>query len=242
MAENPSYYSIIPAMVRYDNTLKANEKLLYGEITSLANATGACWATNAYFAKLYGVSTRTITEWINDLVNKGYLFRKDLKSKKTNDEKRVLYIAPLKKTSRGVEKNFYTPLEENFYENNTRTNNKTNRSSSKQHQNSENAFEKYAGLGLNLSATQQAIFNGYFEDLGNDILCHAISYMDDHATHKNFSYLQQILRSYDQADVKSLEDVKKLEERRKTKNKQKKKQYNDFAGAHDDSLYKDVPF
>ena len=242
MAENPSYYSIIPAIVRYDNTLKANEKLLYGEITSLANATGACWATNAYFAKLYGVSNIAVSNWIKSLTDHGYLSRKDIKSSDGKEQKRVLYITPLNKTLRGVKQNFNTPLKQNFKENNTRTNNKTNSSSSKQPQNSENAFEKYAGIGLNLSATQQAIFNGYFEDLGNDILCHAISYMDDHATHKNFSYLQQILRSYDQADVKSLEDVKKLEERRKTKNKQKKKQYNDFAGAHDDSLYKDVPF
>lgn len=32
-----SYYAIIPATVRYLKVLKANEKLLYGEITSLSN-------------------------------------------------------------------------------------------------------------------------------------------------------------------------------------------------------------
>lgn len=35
--EQPNYYAIILASVRYDNTLKFAEKLLYGEITALAN-------------------------------------------------------------------------------------------------------------------------------------------------------------------------------------------------------------
>lgn len=35
--ETPNYYAVIPAEIRYDKKLKANEKLLYGEITALAN-------------------------------------------------------------------------------------------------------------------------------------------------------------------------------------------------------------
>ena len=73
MAENPSYYAIIPANIRYDNTLKANEKLLYGEITCLTQSTGKCFASNAYFAELYGVSKTSISVWINNLIKKGYL-------------------------------------------------------------------------------------------------------------------------------------------------------------------------
>ena len=70
---NKSYYAIIPANVRYDEDLKPNAKLLYGELTALSNEKGYCWANNSYFAKLYNVTTKTISVWISQLNNKGYI-------------------------------------------------------------------------------------------------------------------------------------------------------------------------
>ena len=43
-ADNPGYYAVIPANVRYDKRLKPNAKLLFGEITCLTNKKGFCWA------------------------------------------------------------------------------------------------------------------------------------------------------------------------------------------------------
>jgi len=71
--QNPTYYAIITADVRYDNDLPPNAKLLYGEITALANATGICTASNAYFAKLYDVKVRAVSEWVSMLAGKGYI-------------------------------------------------------------------------------------------------------------------------------------------------------------------------
>lgn len=68
-----SYYAIIPANVRYDKGLRANSKLLYGEITALCNEKGFCWASNSYFAKLYEVNKDTISKWISELADKGYI-------------------------------------------------------------------------------------------------------------------------------------------------------------------------
>ena len=64
--DQPSFYAVIPANVRYAK-IKANAKLLYGEITALANKTGECYASNSYFAELYGVSEKQITVWVKEL-------------------------------------------------------------------------------------------------------------------------------------------------------------------------------
>ena len=84
---SPAFYAVIPANVRYDNSLKPNAKLLYGEITALCNDTGYCWAGNEYFAKLYNVGTKTITVWISELVNKGYIHRKLIYDENTKEIK-----------------------------------------------------------------------------------------------------------------------------------------------------------
>tara|TARA_R100000995_G_C3463772_1_gene114553 strand:+ start:304 stop:900 length:597 start_codon:yes stop_codon:yes gene_type:complete len=72
MKENPTYYAIIPSDVRYSN-LKPNAKLLYGEITALSNKLGYCFASNSYFAELYGVSKNTVSRWISDLTKLGFI-------------------------------------------------------------------------------------------------------------------------------------------------------------------------
>ena len=70
---NKGYYAVIPANVRYDKNIPANAKLLYGEITALANDKGYCWASNSYFAELYEVSKETISRWISKLEKSGYV-------------------------------------------------------------------------------------------------------------------------------------------------------------------------
>ena len=73
MKDKPSYYAIIPAEVRYNNQLSANEKLMYGEITALTQSTGECWATNAYFGEIYNKDVRTIRRWVSHLSSLGYI-------------------------------------------------------------------------------------------------------------------------------------------------------------------------
>ena len=73
MKEQPTYYAVIPADVRYDKNLTSSEKLFYGEITCLTHSTGYCWASNSYFADLYGVKPNAVTNWVTNLKKHGYI-------------------------------------------------------------------------------------------------------------------------------------------------------------------------
>lgn len=73
--EKANYYVIIPASVRYDNRLTANEKLLYGEITSLCDDKGECIATNKHLSELLRISKLTVSRGIANLEKLGYIER-----------------------------------------------------------------------------------------------------------------------------------------------------------------------
>jgi len=75
MKEEPSYYAIIPAEVRYSKTLTPNAKLLYAEITALCNMNGKCTASTEYFCRLYEVSRASIQNWLKMLDDNGYIIR-----------------------------------------------------------------------------------------------------------------------------------------------------------------------
>ena len=119
MKEQPNYYAIISAEVRYDKNLTANAKLLYAEITALLNINGECFATNKYFSNLYGKSTVTISKWVSELVANGYISTHYIYKGNTKEiEKR--YIRKLKG---GIKENFKGGIKENFKDNNTSINN-----------------------------------------------------------------------------------------------------------------------
>ena len=107
--QQKAYYAIIPAEVRYDEELPPNAKLLYGEITSLCNEKGYCWATNQYFADLYHCSVSAVKKWISALVKKGYISLELVYKEGTRQVlQRKLYINP--------SVNFYTTPYKNVYD------------------------------------------------------------------------------------------------------------------------------
>ena len=68
------YLAMLPANVRYDDRLSQTAKLLYAELSSLLGADGYCWATNQYFAELYGISTRSVSRHLKLLEDCGYIY------------------------------------------------------------------------------------------------------------------------------------------------------------------------
>ncbi len=87
-----SYYAIIPAYIRYNKELKFAERLMYGEITALSNKEGYCFASNRYFAELYGVSQSTISRWISHLAELGSLHVEIIRNDKKEIVERRIYV------------------------------------------------------------------------------------------------------------------------------------------------------
>jgi len=110
---NRAYYAVIVADVRYDNSLKPNAKLLYGELTALCNQYGYCWATNEYFAKLYGISVVTVSRLISQLEKRGYI-RCEMAATETGSERRIYAgIYQVSPVEGGLIKNDKTPVIKN---------------------------------------------------------------------------------------------------------------------------------
>lgn len=87
-----NYYAIIPAYIRYNKELKFAERLMYGEITALSNKEGYCFASNRYFANLYGVSISTISRWISHLAELGSLHIEIIRNDKKEIVERRIYV------------------------------------------------------------------------------------------------------------------------------------------------------
>lgn len=128
--QQPNFYSIIPADLRYDNRLKATEKLFFSEISALTNALGYCYAGNKYFSKLYNCDVRTITRWIKSLERLGYIKVELIRDEKQVIKERRIYTRESIKG--GMDKIVYTPMDRNVRENNIYINNITHSTENEQ--------------------------------------------------------------------------------------------------------------
>lgn len=230
--EQPSYYTIIPAFVRYDDDLLRKPKsiLLYGEIVALSNQKGYCWANNSYFSKRLKVSGRMIQDYLDILVKKGYVARA-LKYKPGTKQvdKRILSIA-----SRPGEIHFTTPSETDFVSpgeadfadnitsiNTTRVNKNDDDTAASQAE--ENPFDVAAHAGINVnSGFHLPVFSDYINRLGKPLVNWALHQTDDNADHPNWSYLITVLKDLESHSVKTVEQAEQLSTQHKQQNKQRR--------------------
>ena len=93
MSGMPEYYTVLLPEIRYDSNLTANEKIMLTELIVLTSKYGYCFASNAYFAKLYSTTPRTVRRWIRGLKEKGYITVDEGNiSDSISDDKRVIRI------------------------------------------------------------------------------------------------------------------------------------------------------
>lgn len=100
--EQPSYYAILTADVRYDKNISAMSKLLFAEITALSNKEGYCWASNTYFGELYGVDKDTVSRWMSELVKAKYV---TIEVDRKAGNLRKVYIEAIRKSKYPIRKN-----------------------------------------------------------------------------------------------------------------------------------------
>ena len=124
-------YSVIPATILYNKELKANEKLLYAMITSLACKEGYCFASNKYLAEKLNVNPKTVSSWISDLRDKDFIIVELIRNGNNQIIQRKIYIKdspyPLNNGYQYQSKNgqaIYQKVEDNVIRNNIKNNNK----------------------------------------------------------------------------------------------------------------------
>ena len=103
-AEKPGYWAVLTPEVRYDGKISSSAKLLYAEISALTTANGYCYATNAYFQRLYGITERTVIRLIRELESRGVIRVEDAVGGRT---RRRIYagINPLQTPDKNVTPN-----------------------------------------------------------------------------------------------------------------------------------------
>ena len=133
--EQPSYYAILTAHVRYSTKISSLAKLLYAEITALSSMDGYCYASNLYFATNYSCSIDTVSRCIKELENAGFVrvdIRPDLGNRRhiwaidTKTEQSEKVQRPIRKNADTYPQKCGHPIRKNA-DNNNKENNKDNR-------------------------------------------------------------------------------------------------------------------
>lgn len=237
MEQHPSYYTNIPAFVRYDEELLRKPKsiLLYGEIVALSNQKGYCWASNSYFAERLRVSGRMIQDYLDILVTKGYVARKLIyKPHSKQVDKRILSIASRPGETdfmRGDEMDFTRPGEADFAENitsiNTTSKNKVLSDAQHSTQDVFTLWQDNWGWPNGI-ATQD--LTEWINEFGADLVHHAITFaLRRNITSKGADrYLAKTFERYDQQSIRTVEQAKQSEQQHQ---QQMSREYQQKSGS-----------
>ncbi|MCE5004518.1 helix-turn-helix domain-containing protein [Staphylococcus chromogenes] len=210
MNEQPNYYSIIPANVRYDKELKPMEIIMYGEITALANKYGYAYASNSYFAELYKVHKKTVSNWINHLKEKGYIRTVVTRNEDMSVKDRKIYIIPPyeQKDGEGYPQKDSYPIHKKTEENNTRFNNTSiNRDRDETSKLFQLISKELEIIQNPLKAQQLEQWIESFNTNKSEIVQVAIDYCKQN--NKGINYLIKVLENWNKEGVSSKEEAEK---------------------------------
>ncbi|WP_438768758.1 helix-turn-helix domain-containing protein [Limosilactobacillus reuteri] len=237
MEQHPSYYTNIPAFVRYDEELlrKSKSILLYGEIVALSNQKGYCWASNSYFAERLRVSGRMIQDYLDILVTKGYVARKLIyKPHSKQVDKRILSIASRPGEAdfmRGDEMDFTRPGEADFAENITSIN---NTSTNKLLADAQHSFQEITTLWQNNwgfpNGIAQQDLTEWSKEFGNDLIYYCVEFALRHNVTARGAdpYLNRKLSDYRKQGIKTVQAAIESDQRHE---QQMSREYQQKSGS-----------
>jgi len=67
-------------------------KIMYSEITALSNKSGYCSAKNVYFAELYDVAKQTVSRWISQLNEFGFVHVQEIRDEFNRVIERRIFV------------------------------------------------------------------------------------------------------------------------------------------------------
>ncbi len=209
--------------------------MLFSEITALSNKYGYCTAGNEYFSKLYNVSERSITRWIGNLKELGYIKYVPIYQK---DSKKVIErrLYPLTNSKEPLDKNVYEgrqkcpkPLDKNVEDNITSINtinNNTNTTTTTDTTEIKIIYEFWesnvGSLSPYLQKEIQVIYDDWKEvsKQPKEMILESIKMALDKGI-QNISYIKSILKRWYDNRIYNLVDLEKDQEQFE-KNKESK--------------------
>lgn len=164
--QGANYYVVIPEEVLHDNRLTPLARLIYGEISALANINGYAWISNKKLADKYKVTKATISAAISKLQEFEYIRSHIIYKENSKEvEKRNIYINPIQKKLNTLYKNNligYAKKSDEGIQKNLKDNNTSNNT-----MNNTNNNIAYKSAKLELDSRFEALWKLYPRKAGN---------------------------------------------------------------------------
>ncbi|SUM69865.1 DnaD domain protein [Staphylococcus nepalensis] len=227
MTEQPGFYSILPAVVRYDTRLTDSEKIFFSEITALSNKYGYCTASNGYFSRLYDVTKVTVSRRISHLKELNHIHVEIVREGKEIKQRKIF---PITNISTPINTNDNTPINNsvgspintNVKENNTRENiTSINRDATTKIFDYINKNLEMVQSPLKVEELEYEI--NLIKNDAYEIVKIAVDYSKKN--NKGINYLIKVIKNWNKEDINTIEKAKA-----KVIPKQRKQPKNDTEG------------
>ena len=223
--ENPNYYAVLPAVVRYAK-ITALAKLIYCELTTLTIKEGFAWVSNQYLADIYEVNKSTIYRCLAELKDNGFI-KCEYDNDSSDNTKRKIYLKDLK--HRGICKNEEAPMqkciggicknEEGAY---AKMHNKEIQDEELKINDKRSCYRRLEELLPDANTLWISKIDKYTDKLPVDLINKAIE--ETIATTRNPKYFCAICDEYILKGYKTLQEIEEAQKQFKAKKKQLKEQ------------------